>query len=195
MTVSAPRGRWVLALACAVLCGCDIVLCNPEFACEGTVVVRCDVKCSGGGGKLDPPKACQRVETRRDCADETATLGVPRTCRVLENVAVCVDDPVTPCEDSHVSSCTSTGARTGCVTIYTPENKLIRTSTCAGGQTCHPIPTGAGCVDSPKVSCDPDAGFPRCTSATTWLSCVGTEDAGFVTASIESGLLCRDGGP
>ena len=150
-----------------VLSGCDAALCNPEQWCDGTVTVRCDVVCTGGGTL---PKECRRELNRFDCAGptQTAALGVARTCRVFNGNAVCVDDPVTRCTSADPNSCTSTGALTHCTEFYEPANRYRDTSRCSPTAIC--VEDGL-CVDEPVVHCDADSGYPRCKSETQRVVC------------------------
>ncbi|MBL9037121.1 MAG: hypothetical protein JNG84_01280 [Archangium sp.] len=184
---------WLLVTGLTVA-GCDAVLCNPEYTCEGSVIVHCDVVCTGGGGKLDPPKECHKNVTRRDCRDEEPALGVSRTCKVIENVGVCLDSPVQPCTFSDPTRCSPSGARIACTQFYTEASSYRSTTACSPGTTCFPLNgTQTTCVDSPKSSCDPDGGYPRCVSETHQASCVGNPDSGYFHVTQSNGL-CRDAG-
>lgn len=181
--------------AAACVAGCDVVLCNTDYSCDGSVIVHCEVVCTGGGsGKFDPPKECHRVVTRRDCHDEDAALGIESTCKVIENVGVCVDAPLKSCQFADPQQCTSTGAYTGCTEFYKPEHRYVRSRLCATGQTCVPAAEQhVGCVDEPKASCNPDSGFPRCSAHERQQYCMGTAASGYFQSTRIS-PSCRDGG-
>lgn len=180
-----------VAVVCMV--GCDAALCGPEYSCEGSVIVRCDVVCTGGG-KFDPPRECHRVVTRRDCRDEAAALGVDSSCKVIENVGVCLDAPLKTCQFADPQQCTSTGAYTACTEFLKPEYRYVSSQSCGAGRICSPAADQRiACIDNPKVSCDPDAGFPRCSAHERQQYCMGAPDTGYFQLT-QISPTCRDGG-
>lgn len=69
--------------------------CTHE--CEGSVIAKCDWKCTGDG-KLDLDE-CHREYTREDCAQRLGPSGGPMTCK-LEPVQS--SSPVPTCIDANM---------------------------------------------------------------------------------------------
>jgi hypothetical protein len=190
------RRVYVSAVVVALLgLGClDEAVCGGSTNwCEGDVRVSCTIDCRGGG-KLETD--CERRLTRKDCALEGQSSGVPKTCREwTEQLVVCVDAPLAPCgSSSEPSSCDSSGRMVRCQ--ETESGSFRVTSSCGAGKSCYPGQTGVFCADSPPVSCDPLL-FPRCgADGRTRLGCDGRPDAGYVlsTWTCPNGCVGGDGG-
>lgn len=210
--------RWaVLAVgaaaisAAAVLAGCNVVHCQGfEPSCDGTVsLARCETECTGGAGKLDPPKECHEVRSRFDCA----TLG--QTCLVLEvrranrdevqRASGCFDPSPRGCDEVGTQACLSDVVAGSCVQTTTGAFFLDKYP-CAAGLSCHQVGQAAGCVSAPPVECSveamatciADAGIQRCSPLARHDNPYYREDgpAFFIKAACPDGKSCveADGG-
>lgn len=185
-----PRAIRVLALLGAPFA---LLSCFADPACQDTCdgdrIHRCAWECNGGGGKLDPPEECHRVESQEACPTATTcVMGV--AVNSDQGHPVCIRAPLVPCDPPwHVvcldaqTAASCRGTEGGGFVDQIFENRCASTP----GTECHDSETGARCVDAPKASCDPGH-YPACRDAKHVVQCVGTPTDGYAETTVD----CQD---